>query len=1030
MSTAACARPARSARASTAFDYLVLTGIRGLGDEGVAHVMAEVRRHAGKIQEFLHATPKCLQDRYGLQATVAHNLAGEVEQAREKAAELFDRAHELGIVLLAPGDPDYPARLHEFYDGEPPLLYARGNAALLETACVALVNSAKPSAETLEHTLGLARRLAEAGQTLVAGAEGPSYNVVGLAAKQCGGAAITVLQHGLFAALKAGPQREPVPLARVLGEAWEPGRSLLVSPFRLDGRWQKGNGPRRDKLVLALAERIVAIEVRADGTIAGLCREALRLRRRVFVCQVVDRRKAARANPSLLAEGAAPLVADPAGSNADLVMAADTQRGLAGLLEGDDLERRRSLGQFFTPPEVAQFMWDMVELLRGQKWNRTARIIDPACGEGVFLRVAIERGQLAPHCFGVDIDETLIPLWQQDERLRSARLFRTNGLLDKPSIGLVPGSFDLVIGNPPFSGRGLKDLLQLVQPSPVRTTARQRKLFDDEPDGAPANDAGAGAPAIARHERAILDCVARQLSRYACWRLRNESDESIEAARDEPPNGGGLFADLDLAADRPVRASDYERMVQAVAAWPADRLLDTSQPAVRDTIRRLASTAIEVFFTERFVQLAKPGGIVAVIVPESILASDQLAPLRRCLMQQVQLLTVVGLPQKVFTGVGAKAKTGILFARRYTDAEKEANAKARATGGVAKRFHSLQILLTTPHMDSKEWSLPDYFSAVIDSAKKVVAANAERSRLVVVKPTGWTPRTEYHRGHTWTVVTLGEIAASNRFNPAYFEDRFAWPEHKLRDLGADVLGRFIPELHPDGSKGITYGQVGSRELDPRGGVRYLQVINIRETGIDFAIKPDRVAEGSHNDPPRSRVQKDDILLTNTAFRGTDTLIGRCVVVSRDYGKLNISQDIDRIRIAGANPYYVATFLKTSYGQLQMQRVIHGVDSQKINFGRIRGLLIPDLAKETQKEVERQYLEMSRFHDRAMSIKERLLEETGVDPGQFGETINSLAEEKPAYCRAMEEATERLKHVIGQLEAVIEARQARLNPFPT
>jgi hypothetical protein len=289
--------------------------------------------------------------------------------------------------------------------------------------------------------------------------------------------------------------------------------------------------------------------------------------------------------------------------------------------------------------------------------------------------------------------------------------------------------------------------------------------------------------------------------------------------------------------------------------------------------------------------------------------------------------------------------------------------------------------------------------------------------------------TEYNGGHSWTIVTMREIVKSNRFNPAYFEERFALVEHKLRELGANSLGDYIPELLPDESKGITYGQVGSRELHPRGAVRYLQVINIRDTGIDFAIKPDRVAEGSHNDPPRSRVRKDDILLTNTAFRGTETLIGRCVIISRDPGKLNISQDIDRIRVVGMNPYYVGTYLKTSFGQLQMQRVIHGVDSQKINFGRIRSLLIPPLGKDMQKEVETQYSEMSKYHDRAMAIKERLLDETGVEPGQFGETINSLANDKPAYRRAMKEATDRLTHLIAQLEAVIEGTQKKLKPFP-
>src|SRR5439155_6340301 len=149
-----------------------------------------------------------------------------------------------------------------------------------------------------------------------------------------------------------------------------------------------------------------------------------------------------------------------------------------------------------------------------------------------------------------------------------------------------------------------------------------------------------------------------------------------------------------------------------------------------------------------------------------------------------------------------------------------------------------------------------------------------------------------------------ELLRHNRWNAGYFEERFRKNDNKLKKLRSVPLGDFIPEQLPDGSKGITYGQVGARKLSPRGSVRYLQVINIRDTGIDFAVKPDRIAEGSHNDPERSRVAPNDILIINTAFRGTETLIGRCVVVSRNYGKVNISQHIDRIRVDGIDPFYV------------------------------------------------------------------------------------------------------------------------------
>jgi hypothetical protein len=277
-------------------------------------------------------------------------------------------------------------------------------------------------------------------------------------------------------------------------------------------------------------------------------------------------------------------------------------------------------------------------------------------------------------------------------------------------------------------------------------------------------------------------------------------------------------------------------------------------------------------------------------------------------------------------------------------------------------------------------------------------------------------------------VSQREIRRHSRWNPSFYDERFRKTERQLRRAAAVPLGQFIPDELPDGSKGITYGQVGERVLSARGAVRYLQVINLRDTGIDFAIKPDRVAEGSHNDPARSRVRKGDILFTNNAFRGTDTLLGRCVVVPSDYGKLNISQHVDRIRVVGINPFYVCCFLKSRYGSHQIQRVMHGVDSTGISFDSIRAILIPVLAEKQQKAIQRQYLAMSRCHGRAMAIKERMLEDAGIEPGQYGEAINALAGGNAAYNRAIAGANERLEHLVSELGLVIEGRTRKIAPF--
>jgi type I restriction-modification system DNA methylase subunit len=70
------------------------------------------------------------------------------------------------------------------------------------------------------------------------------------------------------------------------------------------------------------------------------------------------------------------------------VVAEPNLRSLAAEERANDLERRRELGQFFTPANVAAFMWDFLEILHGGSFVRQTRVIDPACGDGVFLRVA------------------------------------------------------------------------------------------------------------------------------------------------------------------------------------------------------------------------------------------------------------------------------------------------------------------------------------------------------------------------------------------------------------------------------------------------------------------------------------------------------------------------------------------------------------------------------------------------------------------------------------------------------------------
>lgn len=703
-------------------DVLALTRVKGLGDDGLAKLLDQLRREGGEPADLYRASPAYLREHFSLRSETAEIVSREAPRLMHEGGELYRNLRSLGARVLLPATAEYPERLESFYGSAPPVLYAYGNPALLDSACFAIINSALPSTEALACTFALASRLGEAGKTLLASPETPSYNLVGLGGKRAH--RVIVLHRGLLDFLDDEAGREPLPLARHAGGEIDAHASLLLSPFRPAGRWQKGNGPRRDQLLVALADTIVAMDVKPGGRMEQLCLKAHATERRVFACQITASSAGPAANEALLAAGATPLVPDEAGSNIDLLLR-DGATALNAVATADDLPRRRALGQYFTPSPVAKFIWDALALFASpEQIAATARVVDPACGDGVFLRAAVERGHDPAALVGVDIDEHLLPRWQADSLLNRAGLFRANGLVDNRPIDFEKASFDVVIGNPPFAGQGMKHLLRLLE-GPA--TARDKSQLDLLGDQAAQRQAS-GAAGMPPYERAILDNLVRHLSNYNCWRM-GESDDDQDAAAGESETGD-LFAGLEWPASRAARPDDYAKMAATIDAWSAGRPLDLAQPGLKNAIRRLASTAIEVYFMERFVELAKPGGLIAVIVPESILASDRLTLFRRWLLEQVVLLAVVALPQKVFSGVGANARTGIFFGRRYTTAQQLALATSKRTGksDLPEDVMSAEVFMIQPRLDSPDFSLESYFSTVLGTIREKRAEWAQKGR--------------------------------------------------------------------------------------------------------------------------------------------------------------------------------------------------------------------------------------------------------------------------------------------------------------
>ncbi|HEX4179454.1 MAG TPA: DNA-processing protein DprA, partial [Caulobacteraceae bacterium] len=147
-------RPALSPAARR--DWLRLARTESVGPVTFVHLI----RRFGEPAKALAALPDLA--RRGGRAT-APRSPSPAEADRELAA-----GERLGARLICAREPDFPPRLAAL-DPPPPLIWTRGDPALLSRPCVAIVGARIASAAGQRFARTLARDLGQAGQVVVSG---------------------------------------------------------------------------------------------------------------------------------------------------------------------------------------------------------------------------------------------------------------------------------------------------------------------------------------------------------------------------------------------------------------------------------------------------------------------------------------------------------------------------------------------------------------------------------------------------------------------------------------------------------------------------------------------------------------------------------------------------------------------------------------------------------------------------------------------------------------------------------------------
>lgn len=244
-------------------------------EPGLGPAQARTLLAAIGLPHDIYALPAAALRKY-IAADLAHQLAqpphDDLTTAIGQTLQWLQNDHH-HIVTLA--DPEYPRALLDTAD-PPLLLYANGNVALLNRACLSIVGARSATAGGLENAHAFAQHLALEGWTIVSGLalgiDGAAHKGA-LQAGDQGGSTIAVLATGIDLVY---PARHRDLAHRIASTG------LLITECPLGTRALPFQFPRRNRLVAGLCRGTLVVEAARQSGSLITAQMAAELGREVF----------------------------------------------------------------------------------------------------------------------------------------------------------------------------------------------------------------------------------------------------------------------------------------------------------------------------------------------------------------------------------------------------------------------------------------------------------------------------------------------------------------------------------------------------------------------------------------------------------------------------------------------------------------------------------------------------------------------------------------------------------------------------
>ncbi len=365
----------------------------------------------------------------------------------------------------------------------------------------------------------------------------------------------------------------------------------------------------------------------------------------------------------------------------------------------------------------------------------------------------------------------------------------------------------------------------------------------------------------------------------------------------------------------------------------------------------------DILFIEKCLKLLKPGGRMAIVLPDGLLQNVTNSYVRHWIRSQAKVLAVISIPQEAFAPYGTGIKTSLLILQKFPSVNQDKcfmaiiqkigyNVKGQA---VYKRDESGKPLKTT----SGDYIVDDDIEKISNSYREFTRCNniLRTDNIYAVPENLLNSRLDAEHYKPTDIKLIERLQINNA--------------KQLREI-ADIITQSDDfRLFPD--REIRY--IAISDIDPK----TMQVINQQ------IIK-------AHEAPSRAtyRVLKGDII---TAISGASTGTHKqaTAFITEDEDGAICSNGFAVIRnIRDIEPMFLLAYMRTESYFRQVRRLMTGHAIPSISIDDLASILVPIPPKQEQKRIAELVLSIQSMRKESLKIADKVSYETEklINKGKF------------------------------------------------